>query len=32
MAGLHATKDGVTDMATITRMGDATQVAISLHN
>ena len=32
MAGLHATKDGVTYMATITRMGDATQVAISLHD
>ncbi|MDA1185541.1 MAG: hypothetical protein O2930_12965 [Acidobacteria bacterium] len=32
MAGLHATKDGVTYMATITRIGDATQVAITLHD
>jgi hypothetical protein len=32
MAGLHATKDGMTYMATITRMGDATQVAITLHD
>jgi len=32
MAGLHATKDDVTYMATITRMGDATQVAITLHD
>lgn len=31
MAGLHATRDGVTYMATITRMGEATQVRITLH-
>ena len=32
MAGLHAEKDGVTYMAMITRIGDATQVAITLHD
>ena len=32
MAGLHATKDGLTYMATITRIGDATQVNINLHD
>ena len=32
MAGLHATKNGVTYMATITAIGDATQVAINLHD
>jgi hypothetical protein len=32
MAGLNATKDGVTYMATITRIGDATQVSITLHD
>ena len=32
MAGLNATKDGVTYMATITRIGDATQVTITLHD
>lgn len=31
MAGLHATKDGLTYTATITRLGDATQVNINLH-
>ena len=32
MAGLNATKDGVTYMATITRIGEATQVTITLHD
>ncbi len=32
MAGLHATKDGVIYMATMTRIGDATQVSITLHD
>ena len=32
MAGLQAAKDGVTYMATITRIGEATQVNITLHD
>ncbi len=32
MAGLLATKDGVTYMATITAIGDATQINITLHD
>ena len=32
MAGLSATKEGVTYMATITRIGEATQVTITLHD
>ena len=32
MAGLHATKDGVTLMATITAMGDSTQVNLNAHD
>lgn len=32
MAGLHATKDGVTLMATITAMGDSTQVHLNIHD
>ena len=32
MAGLHATKAGMTYMATMTAIGGATQVAINLHD
>jgi len=32
MAGLLATKDGLTYMATITAIGDATQINLNLHD